>query len=925
MASLPTSQPSISSLHSLAAKSTTSRQSQQLLPPYPIHPQVEYVLLAEFDIDEGSVLRHEYPAPTGTDQHLLAEHMLPDGAHDRTEDWTVFYLNQIKPLTVNPNLLATTPEGLEAAKSNRTSAGGGGGAETFTTTGNAENGGLLYVLSLVRTKKDATVRRGALVKALAVATRNPYIQIYKPILLLALEDYFSTPSVSVLARLYNAINSIDTTSLPFLSLDERSILRTSDRKDMFEEKFGLIAGGGGGSVVGQHEVRRMNSNMSFSTKKSSTDDVEVVGNGRFSSNNQILADDDSSIAEVLSPASTSISNSNMFPPSSGNNSRSRSSGSISSLPSRPPSSAAAHTNTSTEDLTTSTSYGSQSRSRANTITSSEGGDTFSNLQRDFMYSAAANHPLPNSTSSPDAQTMTGGRRSLPPPGPSVGKPKDTHWYETKVAYGGLNLPIRIPLGTFPSEVGDYSLINLIQTFSAPNSLVPSSILHPSLHTSGASTPPIILLFNALVTGHRVVFLGHGQAAGKVADLVLAACALASGCGTVLRGFEGRCFPYTNLSNLDNLENVPGYIAGVCNPAFADRPTWWDVLCNIETGKITVSKDLKPPLAGIQGGIRGMKLDGGDRGGEGASSHKEKEKEKGDKGETADNIFMEEVLHAIQAHYGESVIRARFTEYAARFVRLASRWEEETSSITSIGFPCAPYRDGRLGSGVVFGDELQGKKELQRDAARIEGWMATPSYTLYQQYFRNSLEFAPLREFDLYHQLSRLRQGRQLSPNEVTLIFQTIAQSLKGEREITALLAHLPSHFGGLLPLSFGLFHPSSAVRTHTLDLFDQIGTIPIGKKFLSSLNAFHRSAYNRLSLERLHEQQQQQQQLYEERGEEGYVAGSNPAQQQSNGGGSVAGSAGGRDREATVTMNLWNGSVSSPPIGPPPPLPNKDL
>lgn len=27
----------------------------------------EYVLLAEFDIDEGSTLRHEHPVPTGCD------------------------------------------------------------------------------------------------------------------------------------------------------------------------------------------------------------------------------------------------------------------------------------------------------------------------------------------------------------------------------------------------------------------------------------------------------------------------------------------------------------------------------------------------------------------------------------------------------------------------------------------------------------------------------------------------------------------------------------------------------------------------------------------------------------------------------------------------------------------------------------------
>ena len=52
--------------------------------------------------------------------------MLPDGAHDRLDDWTVFYLNQIPELTVRDN------DG---------------------------DGSLLYVLSLVRTKKVATVRR----------------------------------------------------------------------------------------------------------------------------------------------------------------------------------------------------------------------------------------------------------------------------------------------------------------------------------------------------------------------------------------------------------------------------------------------------------------------------------------------------------------------------------------------------------------------------------------------------------------------------------------------------------------------------------------------------------------------------------------------------------------------------------------------
>lgn len=113
---------------------------------------------------------------------------------------------------------------------------------------------------------------------------------------------------------------------------------------------------------------------------------------------------------------------------------------------------------------------------------------------------------------------------------------------------------------------------------------------------------------------------------------------------------------------DNLTNRPGYIAGVCNPAFADRPSWWDVLCNIETGKITVSKDLRPPAAGIQSALRAMKLDGGIGGDDGGGTTKEKEKEKGDKGDNADNLFMEEVSHSFP-HSRSLIIAADLDRFA----------------------------------------------------------------------------------------------------------------------------------------------------------------------------------------------------------------------------------------------------------------------
>jgi hypothetical protein len=56
---------------------------------------VEYILVASFDIDRGSVMEHQYPGPISGDENMLAELMLPDQAHVRASDWTIFYLHKV--------------------------------------------------------------------------------------------------------------------------------------------------------------------------------------------------------------------------------------------------------------------------------------------------------------------------------------------------------------------------------------------------------------------------------------------------------------------------------------------------------------------------------------------------------------------------------------------------------------------------------------------------------------------------------------------------------------------------------------------------------------------------------------------------------------------------------------------------------------
>jgi len=53
----------------------------------------------------------------------------------------------------------------------------------------------------------------------------------------------------------------------------------------------------------------------------------------------------------------------------------------------------------------------------------------------------------------------------------------------------------------------------------------------------------------------------------------------------------KLYPYAALSNLEFLEE-PGYIAGVTNPMFKQRSGWYDVCCEIDIGKLKVSKASK---------------------------------------------------------------------------------------------------------------------------------------------------------------------------------------------------------------------------------------------------------------------------------------------------------------------------------------------
>lgn len=433
-------------------------------------------------------------------------------------------------------------------------------------------------------------------------------------------------------------------------------------------------------------------------------------------------------------------------------------------------------------------------------------------------------------------------------------PRDTHEFESKVVYNEIPVPVKIPTVIWPETVGDFSLVKLIQIFAGPHASQPQPFPnHPHLTTSGPFTHPIIVLVNAILTQKRVIFLGHNRPSGEVAEAVLAACALAS--GGILRGFTRHAFPYTDLSKIDDLLKVPGFIAGVTNPTFANHPEWWDVMCDLPTGRMKISSHVEP--APVTEGLLFFQQQNALLPNHGSNATSDP---------TGDSLFMEDILRSISNRHGENAIRAKWRAYITKFTRVAAAFEEAVYGASNLyivgpGEELSPDSPTGLrmdandpsslrGHGYVWSDEVAKQRELSASVSRIEGWRNTRSYYSYIQDIAAMYYPArPIQRPDLHHHHDRLR-SLKLSHGDSAAIYIALSRAVKDYAGICQLLTVTPENQAGLFYLSMGLFHPDQAVREATVELLDRIAAHPAGRHFWTHLSRFAKLGYSRVKRDR---------------------------------------------------------------------------
>lgn len=146
-------------------------------------------------------MEHQYPVAITGDEHMLAELMLPDQAHMRNQDWTIFFLHKDTSQEEEDEEKRAKERRRRRRQRRRDQAAGirsddaaneeddeqadedddlEDDDESSDDEDDTDEGPpLVYVLNLVNTKQDKTVKRGAIVKAMAICTRHPFLHIYK--------------------------------------------------------------------------------------------------------------------------------------------------------------------------------------------------------------------------------------------------------------------------------------------------------------------------------------------------------------------------------------------------------------------------------------------------------------------------------------------------------------------------------------------------------------------------------------------------------------------------------------------------------------------------------------------------------------------------------------------------------------------------
>ena len=307
---------------------------------------------------------------------------------------------------------------------------------------------------------------------------------------------------------------------------------------------------------------------------------------------------------------------------------------------------------------------------------------------------------------------------------------------------------------------------------------------------------VMTIYDGILNDQKIIFLGGPSTSCKLLSSLIFGCLCMF--GPLSFGFIKRLFPYKNLYDMDFL-NIHNCIYGVTNPIFKTKTNSWDILCEVDTGKITINNNYNNISLNVN--------------------------------KESDNMFIKELIYKINnEHLSEYEVEKFFTYYTLHLLKIS--------------------KDEYLTDDESLNNEInkQSKRKINMNNSNI----CIIEYE-YEK-FRSLISFNNTTFNILEKDINNLISKKNIGKDELNVIYSDIENFIYGGSFYIHLFLSLIICYTYDFELIFnGIFSKYSEIRKKVKNIYNILGNDSLGNVLLRKLNYVYLIKLNEIDYNILNE------------------------------------------------------------------------
>ena len=292
----------------------------------------------------------------------------------------------------------------------------------------------------------------------------------------------------------------------------------------------------------------------------------------------------------------------------------------------------------------------------------------------------------------------------------------------------------------------------------------------------------MIIYDGILNDQKIIFVGGpNTSCSKLSRLVFSTLGMV---GPLAFGFIKRLHPYRNLYDLDFLK-IKNCIYAVTNPIFKTKTKDWDILCEVETGKIAISQEYEKKSAQIN--------------------------------KESDKMFINGIIYKIEHdHISEYEVEQYFNLYTAHLIKIVNN--------------------------EYFNEDEFLNNEINKQSKRKVNLNESEICKVENEYqnLRNIISFNGTNFTSIKAHINNLTTRQNIEKEELTIIYNDIENFISGGEFYCCLFMWLITNMAFDFEIILnGIFSKYNEIKKTVKNIYDILSKSKIGMLLMKKVNYFY--------------------------------------------------------------------------------------